>query len=299
MLDNHFPLTNGKLDVREFGYKLLTTGDLDPVYHVVLHNKALEDKERRAWFYLAYWCFYDIGAAGYIADAANLDGYWTRFMTATENELKTPMGGRWPRASERRHFRGAKAIDAVKRYQATFINPKCLVEDLSVFNYSKGVLPYPTLKRRVTGHPQFGPWMAFKIGDMLERIDGVPVDFSGDDIFMFKDPTEGALKVWEESYKGYEDYKFADKQLRIDTVTYDLVKFFRDLEMKAPPSFDRPVGLQEVETILCKWKSYMKGHYHIGDDIRHNLKTIREWKDYSPIVCGFDQAVPAKWRPQR
>ena len=43
---------------------------------------------------------------------------------------------------------------------------------------------------------------------------------------------------------------------------------------QAPPQMDRPINIQEVETILCKWKSHLNGHYPTGNDIaevRHGL----------------------------
>lgn len=39
------------------------------------------------------------------------------------------------------------------------------------------------------------------------------------------------------------------------------------LDGQAPPRFDRPLNVQEAETVLCKWKSYSGGHYEIGEDV--------------------------------
>ena len=41
-----------------------------------------------------------------------------------------------------------------------------------------------------------------------------------------------------------------------------------------PPLYDRPIGLQEVETVLCKWKSHLNGHYPLyndTDEINHGM----------------------------
>jgi hypothetical protein len=57
------------------------------------------------------------------------------------------------------------------------------------------------------------------------------------------------------------------------TWAYDrLIKELGDL--RAPPRYERPINIQEVETILCKWKSHLSGHYELGKDIievRHGL----------------------------
>jgi hypothetical protein len=49
---------------------------------------------------------------------------------------------------------------------------------------------------------------------------------------------------------------------------------------RAPPGFERDINIQEIETILCKWKSYMKGHYQIGEDIEA-CRVALSFKDYA------------------
>ena len=51
----------------------------------------------------------------------------------------------------------------------------------------------------------------------------------------------------------------------------------------------RRVNVQEVETIFCKYKSHLKGHYPVGKDseeIRHALEgwgdTAQELQKYIP-----------------
>ena len=39
----------------------------------------------------------------------------------------------------------------------------------------------------------------------------------------------------------------------------------------------RLVNIQEVETVLCKWKSARKGHYWIGLDTRDHRAQLSEW----------------------
>jgi len=45
---------------------------------------------------------------------------------------------------------------------------------------------------------------------------------------------------------------------------------------KAPPWFDRPLNIQEAETILCKYKSHTHGHYPVGKDVAAVKKAL-EW----------------------
>jgi hypothetical protein len=46
--------------------------------------------------------------------------------------------------------------------------------------------------------------------------------------------------------------------------------------LAAPPDHKRKPNLQEVETVMCKWKAHLNGHYEIGKDtqeIAHALKS--------------------------
>jgi hypothetical protein len=43
----------------------------------------------------------------------------------------------------------------------------------------------------------------------------------------------------------------------------------------APPRRERLIGPQEAETILCKWKSYLNGHYQIGEDTESCEKGLK------------------------
>src|SRR5690606_6511443 len=85
----------------EFGYDLVQTGDLDPVY-IVLYNSDLSVEELRRWL-LAYWCFYDMGTASWINSSRF---YWTRMEHAARSKV-------YPRGKERRHFRGNSAIKSI------------------------------------------------------------------------------------------------------------------------------------------------------------------------------------------
>lgn len=134
----------------------------------------------------------------------------------------------------------------------------------------------------VRQHRGFGEWMAFKVADMGERVMGLDIDFSDCELGIYKDPRQGAAVAFlewaaqggpqphKEEYgpgkpvpEAPWGYPITDEELK-DTVAH-FVKQFR--HFKAPPRGDRPVNVQEVETIFCKYKSHLKGHYPPGKDI--------------------------------
>jgi hypothetical protein len=54
---------------------------------------------------------------------------------------------------------------------------------------------------------------------------------------------------------------------------------FRAGKFKAPPDFTRPVNVQEIETVFCKYKSPLKGHYPLGKDTLELHHSLAGWGD--------------------
>ena len=243
------PRTDG-LDVIEFGRKLLETNDLDPVY-VVLWGAQLPEDKLKKWL-LAYWCFYHVGTASWIADHRD---YWQAMELAAGSK-------EWPRAHERRHFRGKNATNSVAFLKSLGV-VELFARLLEPINSTPPGIPLKTIMERVKTWVGFGPWIAFKIADMLDRLALVSVRFAGESIFLFDSPKEGAELMREYYGNGEADHPYENRleQWAVDTISEELATF------KAPPRYERQINSQEAETILCKWKSYMYGHYHLGEDI--------------------------------
>lgn len=286
-------MTYEKLGVEAFGRQLIETGDLDPVY-IALSKCEWDEKRLQRWL-MAYWCFYHPGLASYMSDIESEVGdgpldeqdFWSDMSVAAENNIPSPIGGRWPRASERRHFRGQKAVDAVHELRRDGLD--------NIFTRLERAAPdYRAVAKEVCSLPQFGPWMAFKVADMLERVCGVPVDFNLGSVTMFDDPKKAALMVWKVK-AGFDPYSDAikpkDPERAIREVVEYLIEEYKDLS--APPARDRPVGYQEVETVLCKWKSHMNGHYPVGNDIREIRRGLSEWVDVSDTAREFLHHMPS------
>lgn len=265
------------MDIKTFGTQLIRTEDLDPVYSMLAGATGRYTRvpaaapppkyitpDELCRFLVAYWCFYHCGVSAYIA-AASGRTFWRMMEIAAANELPAPTGGRWPRAHERRHFRGQKAVDAVRWLAAMWPRP----EDL-VLHLMEGSDALDDVLSKVKRLPQFGPWIGFKIADMLERVLGSRIVFPPDLGIMYREPA-AALDILSS-----EDGRRGDAHWN------DLLGYFR--QFKAPPTFDRPCGPQEVETILCKWKSMRGGHYYVGKDIREIDVGLQVWGNTAPLV---------------
>ena len=240
-----------QLSVYEFGRQLLDTLDLDPVY-VLLWESDLRGDELNRWL-LAYWCFYHMGTASWIVDAGPRR-YWERMATAAASK-------EYPRSSERRHFRGKAATTSV-----------AWLEEQGLDNLFHPLIGCDTtlesVMKYVTTWKLFGPWIAFKVADMVDRLDLGKIEFSTASVFLFDSPRKGAEEAWDRYGEGEKPAnlgEWATKSIR-EALAAPHAADLPPRVYLAPPRNERLINGQEVETILCKWKSYLGGHYHIGED---------------------------------
>lgn len=210
-------------------------------------------------------------------------------MIAANNKLPTPFGSRWTRAKERRHFRGDICVKAVLTLKNMYPEyPEKMVYDI----IGDDVRTMRAISGRAKRYPLFGDWIGFKVADMIDRVFGIPVNFDQAAVFMFADPTKAALMLWRKKYNLAETAMPKDQDAVINGVVNYLTTYFKDF--LAPPIMDRPVGVQEVETILCKWKSHLHGHYPLYNDIIEISEGLEPWKSYSWTAKAMLEAMP-KW----
>jgi hypothetical protein len=249
--------SNNPDDIRTFGVQLIRTGDLDPVY-VGLHKARLPIAQLERAL-LAYWCFYSLGFAAWVSEAEGKE-YWDRMSRAAANTTPSHLGTRWPRATERRHFRGGKCVQTVDWLSQQ--EPEYWVRSLLDAKTEKEVM------NRVCMWPLFGPWIAFKAADMLERVYGLPLQFDPNIGLLYDSPRE-ALDTLS------ADETFITTDHSIPDLYQNLLRFFSS--HRAPPDYGRYCNAQEVETILCKWGSMKSGHYWVGRDITEVRHALMGW----------------------
>lgn len=259
------------LPLETFGRRLIEAGDLDPVYNVV-HAAGMDRDQLRRWC-LAYWMCYHAGLASWLSEFRMSSVYWGSLLQFAYNTTESPVGGRWPRGRERRHFRGDKAVAAVDWFMRHFPEPERAVAALQSMQEP---VTYQHVKNAVTVWPQFGPWIAFKVADMLERLFDVPVQFSKADAF-YDSPTEAA-RMWAM----YEAPNAPNQvQAAINHLSLSLEG------VMAPPTNNRVVSFQEFETILCKWKAHVNGIYPIGIDTKELKHALEPWANVSPTAYNM------------
>lgn len=110
-----------RLDIESFGRHLITSGDLDPIYTALVRAEKAGDysiPQLCRWL-VAYWCYYSAAVASFLSEKEG-EEFWHWMTVAARNEEETPVGGRWPRGHERRHFRAAIALNSVSSLQARY-----------------------------------------------------------------------------------------------------------------------------------------------------------------------------------
>lgn len=250
------------LSVEEFGRILFETEDLDPLY-VALVGANLDGDLMRKWL-VAYWLFYHVGVS---SDIASADDFWDRVIQLHDTA---------PRGTERRHFRGRSSRDAIE--VLSYFDPVSLVDDI--------IGEEPTAEsigRQARLLPQFGPWISWKIADMVDRVLNITVDFSEANVAIYGDVVKAATMV---SDRWGEDFG-------LDEVIERLLRAFTG--HLAPPFYDRPINIQEIETVLCKIKSHWHNHYPLGKDTVEIYHGFHGWGDLAEHIQSF---VPIHLQPE-
>lgn len=282
-----------RLSIEEFGKALIESNDLDPVYcalYTMMSGDIIDQKQLSRWI-LAYSCLYHCGAASYLSEFEG-EAFFAALMTAARNEEPAPTGERWPRGHERRHWRGGQAIASCKYLWDRYtIKPELFLEDIAAVGH--GLAPgtaftFRDIETRVRALRGFGGWIAFKLADMVDRLALRKVIFNFDDVVIYHDPVIAAKRLVRER-NGYGD-NVEIKPAAVKRVFEALEEHFSDYA--APPLGDRPIGLQEVESILCKWKSHQNGHYPLYNDITEIRAGLLPWAQVSEVASFFLAAMP-------
>lgn len=272
--------------VAEFGRKLIVTQDLDPVYSGL--SAANLDFDTLARLCVAYWCFYHLGAAAKFAEIKAPKKYWEAMNAAAFNVSNADGTKPWPRGAERRHFRGTQATLAMFELSERYRTPQDALYGLTGITGfdASAKITYNKVAQSVKRHRGFGEWIAFKIADMSERVLGFDVNFDDCHLGIYKDPRQGAAVA----FHGVADWmrnknvavKPWDKSITDDQLSATVRKYvnlFQSEQLTAPPQNKRLINVQEVETVFCKYKSHLKGHYPIGKDTLEVEHGLHGWGD--------------------
>ena len=238
---------------QDFGADLITSYDLDPVYPVIVATDMDVDMRKRCC--LAYWCFYHLGVSSIIAERPSKYFY---------DEMRSQVTNKCPRGMERRYFYGDLAWNTIEGLE-DFGSPESVVDMMTQHSC------FQSVNLAAQSFYGFGAWIAWKIADMADRVLQVELDFSDTNLNIYKDPKQGAAYI----LTGDKKYPITEDEL--NGVVNEMETYYSGL--LAPPFQDRPINIQEVQTVLCKYKAHAFGFYPYYNDSIHIHKALQGWGD--------------------
>lgn len=266
-----------RLDVVTFGRQLLTSGDLDPCY---LGMTGVKREQYPAWL-VAYCLFYNAGFASWASELSNKE-YWPTLAVAAENVKPCVIGGRWPRGTERRHFRGQAAIKTVQALRKRYATPEQMLDFLV-----DGPLDIKSVIARVKTHPLFGSWGAFKVADLIDATGLAKVEQDDLEVFLYDTPRASILEKWKSKQL---PLKAKEEGPALQEAMAWLGKQLSDCRIPHKPKL-KP-DLFALETIWCKHHSHMHGHYHLNKDTLEIHHGVVPWTAISKTARDFKNALP-------
>jgi hypothetical protein len=248
---------------RKFSEDAVRTEDLDPSYCMVARAKIDEASKKR--FCVGLYMYYDNGLACKMAEYQGED-----FWDYAEKIFPTAH-----RATERRHWRGErgwKSLQAMKKFAGK--HPETFMDKLFSPTYME---MRQKIKENLYG---FGDYFTWKIADMQDRCFNEKCDFSGAEKHLVKLPIEGF------------EYMAAQDKRTTEPLFQYIESTIKDLQhLKAPPYYDRPLNIQELETVACMFHTVVVNNYKVGGDLIVKAEQFSRIPR-SPLVDAFVEACP-------
>lgn len=208
--------------------------------------------------------------------------FWDKMLLAAANTTPNPAdGGRWPRGAERRHFRGEAALRAVKELAARYTCPESMLAVLV-----SGRMSVTAVIERVKEHRLFGPWIAFKVADML---DALVEPVLQDDLapFLYKTPADSIRH--HAPTLPLPPRPRTDLELLHDAMLW-LCEQLADLYVPHKPTIH--VDYFVIETVWCKHLSHIHGFYPLGKDSREVRESVDRWAKAAECADQFLSGLP-------
>jgi hypothetical protein len=214
---------------QKFAKIMFKLEDADPGYMLLARANIKDDQKKR---FMTAWCaFYNPGIA---AAASEYHGRY--FWDYLRSEYPTAK-----RASERRHFRGNAGLKAMDSWQTMFPKPEAMVDHMTGSDYF-------VVAKKAKTVALIGDYFVWKFADVQERVFRLPCAFPDEAAAKSpKVPQQGALLIAPEATVLH---------------TYNrIARYLNDAGMKSPPWYDRPMNMQEAETVCCVYKQYRNGKW--------------------------------------
>lgn len=246
----------------DFSRKLFESEDSDPGYMLLARVDVPEAQRKRLM--TAWVSFYNLGIA---ARASEYKGkaFWA-YLSYIYPTAK--------RATERRHFRGSAGLRALDQWSKAYPAPERMVDALTGRTYFD-------VRRAAKNVAQIGGYFVWKFADVQERVFRIPCDFTGAEKYSPELPKQGAKLIGDSILPGYS----------IERTYATIVNSMNVAGMKSPPWYDRPMNMQEAETVCCVYKQWKNGSWC------DRSRTAKATKRLLAEPCNTSDAMLAVFHP--
>lgn len=235
-----------------FARAMIRSCDIDPLYPVLRHMISMMNREQQLWLTFLYVAWYNLpsGYAAFLTHPAFDSGL---AQTSIDPQLlKLPTG------IERRNHRGGTVARHINDYVRQ-LSRRYAGEQFAF--YTDGLDPNDPIAnwRLLTERLQTiwgnGRWAAYKHCEILMKVHDLPLAAPDMGNQFSSGPREGLAYF----------FNVPDGQ---DAATIRLLdRMGIHLQRRLHHEFGVELGIEELETILCNWKSLKKGKYYVGHDI--------------------------------
>lgn len=239
-----------------FARAMLRSRDIDPLYPVLRHMIAMMNREQQFWFTFLYVAWY------------NLPSGYTVFLQH-HTPLEPPQEPKphtvyrqsplaiYPTGIERRAHRGGKVLDHIWSY-CDVVRKQYGRKQTAFYTDGLGDDPienWRLLTERLQTLWGNGRWAAYKHCEILMKVHDLPLAAPDMGNQFSSGPREGLAFFYDVP----EGQDAATIRL-LDRMGLHLQRLLRR-------EYGVDLAIEELETILCNWKSLKKGKYYVGHDI--------------------------------
>jgi len=217
---------------QRFAKTLFKMEDADPGYMML--GRAAMSTDQKMRFMTAWVTFYNPGIAAAASEHTGRE-FWAYLL----RQYPTAK-----RASERRHFRGDQGMTALRSWIAQFPKPEDMILHMQGDDYFE-------VKRNGKSVMRVGEYFVWKFADVQERCFRLPCVF----------PPEAAKHSPKVPQQGA---KLINLHNEVGETYAVISNYLNDCDMLAPPWYDRPMNMQEAETVCCVYKQYRHGKWAPG-----------------------------------
>ncbi|ACV50131.1 conserved hypothetical protein [Delftia phage PhiW-14] len=251
------------------------TWDIDPTYNAI-HGAMKDMGEAKTHRVLAGMAlYYHLGFSCQLAEQSTDENFWDVLGNNYEGTK---------RGTERRYFRGEQGRASLKYIKDNYKTPTDFLLGLHRDKYSDLLKAFGPV-------PAFGPYFVWKMGDIYDRILGMPIQADNCIEHLPSEPFKGMELVRKEMI-ARGDASFAD---------YTPQQMFEYMESQtnklgliAPPAGDRLLDIREIETAMCGLKHFYTGTDYVGKDLVKHSESLLGYGETADLLRSHMPPVIAR-----